>query len=132
MLPGNRVALRHGLSATQVHEELAREREEFVSASVADDGGPNDISTRRRSLHGYRGRLHVHIGQVSAALETFGVFDKRGRLRVTWIQQLANLIDRARGLDQTLGLERRAKHAPTSLAEALRAAPILGGDDADR
>jgi hypothetical protein len=53
-------------------------------------------------------------------------------LRVAWLQQLANLIDRARAIDSTLGLSRQARRLPRSIEEAIRDAPVLGGDDADR
>ncbi|MCC7178651.1 MAG: hypothetical protein IT177_09700, partial [Acidobacteria bacterium] len=113
--PGNRIAYRHGLRA-QVDAALADERRAFLNASLADDGGPGEVPTRRRSLHEYRARLHVHIGQLSGAIERHGVFDGRGRLRTAWLQRLDGLIDRARALDATLGLDRRAR-------------PIVGASD---
>lgn len=111
--PGNRVAYTHGLRA-QVDAALAEERRAFLDASLADDGGASEVPTRRRSLHEYRARLHVHIGQLSGAIERHGLFDGRGRLRTAWLQRLDGLIDRARSLDATLGLARRTRRITTA------------------
>lgn len=120
-LRGNRVAVRHGLRA-QIRDALAAERQDFEHASLIDDGGAEAIPTRRRSLHTYRARLHTHIHQLSDALEQYGLFDHRGHLRSAWLQRLEGLIDRARALDATLGLDRRAKRIPT-LDDVLKGAP---------
>lgn len=109
VLPGNRISLRHGLTAHDLSGELARQREAFEAASVSDDGGESEVPTRRRALHEYRARLHGHIGQLSNAIEAHGLFDRRGRLRAAWLQRLEGLIDRARGIDQVLGLGRQSK-----------------------
>ena len=121
-MPGNHVARTHGLYAQSVAEALAVERQAFESRSVTDDGGESEVSTRRRSLHTYRARLHMHIEQLSGALEQFGLFDRRGRLRAAWLQRLEGLVARAQSIDATLGLERRQRRVPT-LNE------ILDGDD---
>ena len=54
--------------------------------------------------------MHIHIEQLSGAIEGFGLFDKRGRLRTAWLQRLEGLIARAQAIDGTLGLlQRRTK-----------------------
>ena len=53
--------------------------------------------------------MHRHILQVSAALDTHGVFDRHGKLRLAWLSKLESLIREARALDQSLGLARRTK-----------------------
>lgn len=121
-MPGNRVARTHGLYAQSVAEALAVERQAFETQSVTDDGGESEVSTRRRSLHAYRAQLHTHIEQLSGAIEHFGLFDRRGRLRAAWLQRLEGLIARAQSIDATLGLERRQRRVPT-LNE------ILDGED---
>ena len=120
--PGNQVARRHGLYAESLAEALAENRRTFEQQSVVDDGGESEVATRRRSLHGYRARLHVHIEQLSGAIERFGLFDRRGRLRTAWLQRLEGLIARAQAIDTTLGLDRRQRKVPT-LDE------VLGGQD---
>jgi hypothetical protein len=106
---GHELSKTHGLYDRSAAHELAEHRRAYVEASIADDGGESETPTRRRSLHEYRGRLHVHIGQLSGAIEQHGLFDRRGRLRATWLQRLEGLIDRARAIDQTLGLSRRSR-----------------------
>ena len=106
---GNTVSRRHGLYASSLAEALAAEREAFLAQSLQDDGGAAEVPTRHRSLHIYRSRLHLHIEQLSGALEGFGLFDKRGRLRTAWLQRLEGLIARAQAIDGTLGLQRRTK-----------------------
>lgn len=112
-LPGHGALLSrtHGLS--EWREAAVAERAAFLSASIADDGGEAETPTRRRSLHAYRARLHVHIEQLSDAIERMGMFDKRGRLRALWLQRLEGLIAKAQDIDKTLGLARRAKKVPT-------------------
>lgn len=108
---GNATARKHGLHVSAVAEALAAERTAFVAASLADDGGEAECGVRRQALHAYRGRLHSHIGQLSDAIENHGLFDRRGRLRASWLQRLEGLVDRARGIDATLGLDRRQRRA---------------------
>ena len=107
-LPGHGGALsrRHGLYAA-LSGAIADERAEFLVASLTDDGG--EIPTRRRSLHEYRARLHVHVVQLSDALERHGLFDRRGRLRVSWLQRFEALVGRAQAIDAVLGLSRRSR-----------------------
>jgi hypothetical protein len=97
---------------------LQREIETFVNGSLVDEGDSSDVSTRRWALLEYRARLHRRIIQLDAALELRGIVDRRQKLRAAWLSALASLIERARQLDVTLGLARRAKPVPT-LAEYL-------------
>jgi hypothetical protein len=115
-LPGNLAAVRHALRTERLPKEfahLAAEVDEYVSASIADDGGDSEVPTRRRSLHEYRARIHRRVLQLDAAIEIRGLFDRRGKLRVAWLQQLQGLITTAKGIDTLLGLERRQKPART-------------------
>jgi len=118
-LPGNRASHRHGLYAQVGADLLASMREEFLAQSLRDDGGETEVPARRRSLHVYRARLHVHIEQLSDAIERMGLFDGRGRLRSLWLQRLEGLVARAQAIDATLGLARRTKRVQT-LAEVMR------------
>src|SRR5262249_52898139 len=82
------LARRHGLRAADLTPTHVEAREAFYGASVADDGGVSELSQRRLSLHAYRARLHCHVTSLSDAIERFGLFDKRGRLRALWLQRL--------------------------------------------
>lgn len=113
VVKGNQLSKRTGLYAATVDRLLEQERQAFLTASLADDGGDPDVPTRRRSLHAYRSRLHLHIAQVSGALERFGLFDGRGRLRATWLSKFESLVGTAIRLDTLLGLERRTKDTMT-------------------
>jgi hypothetical protein len=111
-LPGNFAASQHALRSDRLPPEfthLAAELAEFADASIADDGGVEAITARRRSLHTYRARIHRRVAQLDGAIELRGLFDKRGKLRVAWLQQLQGLIRTAQGLDSVLGLERRTR-----------------------
>ena len=111
-LPGNLAAVTHALRTDRLPPEFASlvaEVEDFVAAAIADDGGASEISHRRQSLHNYRARVHRRIAQLDTAIELRGLFDKRGKLRVAWLQQLQSLINTAKGIDSLLGLERRQK-----------------------
>jgi hypothetical protein len=60
-LPGNLAAVQHALRTDRLPAEfahLAEEVAEFVSASIADDGGIENVPHRRQSLHNYRARVH--------------------------------------------------------------------------
>ena len=126
-LPGNLAAVTHALRTDRLPPEfaqLAQELEDFMAASITDDGGASEVPARRRSLHEYRGRIHRRILQLDAAIELRGLFDKRGKLRVAWLQQLQSLINAAKGIDSLLGLERRQRPV-TSLAD------LMAADDTD-
>jgi hypothetical protein len=119
--PSNVAAVSHGLHARDLPPELAGLRDEvaaFLTGALVDEGDADDVPARRRALLEYRARLHRRILQLDSALEVRGLVDRRGKLRVAWLQQLAGLIERARGLDVTLGLARRQKRVPT-LADVL-------------
>jgi hypothetical protein len=114
-------AVRHGLRSDRLPPEFAYLREEvdaFMADCLSDEGDPANISCRRRAELEYRARLHRRIAQLDAAIELRGLFDKRGKLRVAWLQQLTSLISSARGIDAMLGLQRRQKRVPT-LAEVM-------------
>jgi len=111
-LPGNLAAVQHALRTDRLPPEfasLAAEIDDFMSASVTDDGGDSEVGTRRKSLHQYRARLHRRVLQLDAAIEVRGLFDKRGKLRVQWLAQLQALINTAKGIDSLLGLDRRSR-----------------------
>jgi hypothetical protein len=117
--PGNFAALAHSLRAVNLPPELAHlaaDVEDFVAGCLVDEGDAADVPTRRRALLTYRARVHRRILQVDSMLELRGLVDKRGKLRVAWLQQLAALIGVAKATDSLLGLQRRAKRVPT-LAE---------------
>lgn len=109
MLPGNAIALKTGLTSSAMAGELAASRRDFYEQALADDGGAEESTVRRRALLDYRARLHTHLTQLSDAIEQHGLFDRRGRLRAIWLQRLEGLVDRARAIDQTLGLSRRSR-----------------------
>lgn len=119
--PGNRLSVKHGLHASRLKAELTRARQEFYSQSTADDGGESEIGIRRRSQHQYRARIHVLLLAMAEALETHGLHDRRGKLRVSWLMQVQSLVDRAIRIDQALGLDRRAR--TVDLARALSGLP---------
>ncbi len=117
-LPGNPGPVRTGLKCAgdagwnvvpEVFAHLRAELAEFHIGAVTDEGGPDEVSTRKRALLEYRARLHRRIGQVDDALEAKGMLDRRGRLRTAWLQRLEGLINTAKALDSLLGLERRQK-----------------------
>lgn len=126
---GNMAAVKHALRTDRLPKEfaqLAQEVEDFMSASITDDGGDSEVPARRRSLHEYRARLHRRVLQIDGAIELLGLFDKRGKLRVAWLQQLQGLISAAKGIDTLLGLDRRQK--PTlGLKDVLRGHEDIDG-----
>jgi hypothetical protein len=110
--------LEHALRTDRLPPEfahLADEVQQFIEPSINDDGGRENVPHRRRSLHEYRARTHRRIVQLDAAIELRGLFDKRGKLRVQWLQQLQSLIATAKSVDSLLGLERRAKPVASPL-----------------
>ncbi len=113
-LRGNRAAVRTGLRAGlgNIGAALDDEVQNFLEDSLADDGGREQIPRRRFSQHQYRAALHRQIVHLNAALETHGLFDRRGKLRVAWLSKLEGLMREARAFDQSLGLTRREKPVP--------------------
>jgi hypothetical protein len=127
------VAVRSGLRADkaqlpEVFQALEAEVEAFLDESVTDDGGRDEIPTRRLSQHQYRAVLHRQILRLNAALEAHGLFDRRNKLRVLWLSKLEGLIREARALDQSLGLTRRQKRVANAL-ELLRTPDAPSADD---
>lgn len=123
---GNGAAISHGAYSRSLPPEFAHLRDEittFLQQAIADDGGESEISARRKTLLEYRARVHRRISQIDDALELHGLVDRRGKLRVTWLSQLASLIATAKSLDGLLGLQRRDRQVPT-LADYLDARSI--------
>ncbi len=111
-LPGTLAAVKNGLRAAVLPPEFAHLRADvdaFVDGCLVDEGDESDVSTRKRALLEYRARLHRRIVQLDAAIEVRGLLDRRGKLRVAWLQQLQSLITAAKGIDSLLGLQRRPK-----------------------
>lgn len=109
LLPGHTLTFQHGEDSARVLASLQAEVAAFVEGALVDEGDASEVSTRRRSQIEYRARLHRRIVQLDAALEQRGLFDKKGKLRVQWLQRLAGLIDTAKAIDSLLGLTRRPK-----------------------
>lgn len=130
-LKGNRESQKHGLFGARVSAALVAEREAFEAAALADDGGA-DVPVRRAARLQYRARLHVQIRALSDALEQFGLFDRRGRLRGQWLQRLEGLVTVATRLDATLGDERRARDITRLSAAEYAALQQPGADVAGR
>ena len=118
ILPGHTLTVKHGLFSDRDLANLQAEVTAFLLQSITDDGGESEVAIRRHALHEYRARLHRRIVQLDAAIETRGLFDPRGKLRVAWLGKLESLIAAARGIDNALGLDRRARQVP-SLAEVM-------------
>ena len=117
---GNEAAVRTGLRARPtIGAGLDDEVRKFLEDSLADDGGREQIPRRRFSQHQYRAVLHRQIGRLTAAVETHGLFDRRGKLRVAWLSKLESLMREARAFDQSLGLAHRPQ--PVSLDAYVRA-----------
>lgn len=81
----------------------------FLDGSIADEGGASEVPTRRKALHEYRARVHRRILVLDNWLELKGVVDQFGRLRTSFLTQLASLIATAVRIDRELGLARGAK-----------------------
>lgn len=96
---------------------IVAEVERFMGAQLVDEGGADaDLTARRGALVEYRGRIvHKNILKLAQAIEDRGLFDKRGKLRVAWLQQLGTLLDKAVRLDSLLGLTRRARRTQTPI-----------------
>lgn len=113
LMPGNTLPATHGLYSDRDLANLQAEVAAFLAQSVTDDGGVDELSRRRQSLHEYRARVHRRIKQLDSAIEARGLFDNRGKLRVSWLSKLETLIATARAIDNLLGLDRRAKPVHT-------------------
>lgn len=121
-LLGHALTVEHALNAVRLPPELEHLHQDlaaFEAGCVVDEGcAEADIPTRRRALLHDRARVERRIRQIDDALEIRGLIDRRGRLRVSWLQRLEGLIATAIRLDTLLGLERRAKRTQ-SLADVL-------------
>jgi len=113
--PGNLARVNHGFRMLDdsgklppEFQHLVADVSDFVAGCLVDEGDP-DVPTRRRALLDYRARLHRRILQVDALIEGRGIADRRGKLRLAWLQRLEGLIATAQRLDMALGLERRSK-----------------------
>jgi hypothetical protein len=102
---GNPGPVTHGLHSKRLRRVMAEERIAFEQASIAEDGGAQRMSERRKSLHRYRAALHVQLTNMQAAIETHGLYDTRGKLRAAWINAMLAMMSRAQSLDQALGLD---------------------------
>lgn len=122
---GNRASVRHSLHTENVPELARIAREQFLWQARADEA--DDPPTRRASLIEYRSVLHGQIALVANALERFGIFDRRGKLRALWLTKLESLIGAAVSIDRLLGLDRRQKDAldlsPAEWLERLSPSP---------
>jgi hypothetical protein len=110
--PGNLLAVTHALDAMELPEPLQHLRAEiaaYEAAELVDEGDPNDVPVRRRSLLHSRARVERRIRQLDDSLELLGLTDKNGRLRVAWLEQLQGLIATAIRLDSLLGLKRQPR-----------------------
>jgi hypothetical protein len=115
--PGHRENLTTGMHTERSPlglEHLQDQVDHFVRGCLIDEADPEDVPTRRMALIEYRARLHRRILQLDAALELRGLLDRRQKLRTQWLQQLGTLIEKARALDITLGLERRQRNVTES------------------
>jgi hypothetical protein len=119
VLKGNELSRRtnlHAAASTPELQAIEAAGRALVSQSIADAGGRSELIARELSDHEYRGLLHIRILKLASALDAHGEFDKRGRLRKSWIELLDRLITSAVGIDKTLGLKRRPRRVP-SVAE---------------
>ena len=122
---GNRVRVQHGLrSRTRALppelEHLAVLEREDYQQSISDDGGAENIIRRRQQTLENRARVQRRIRQIDYALDRFGAFDTKGRLRQQWINQLIALVNTATRIDIALGFERRARAVVPSPREWVR------------
>ena len=139
---GNRAAVMTALRAgranlPEVFRVLEDRTRKFLEGSIADDGGRAEMPTRRLAQHECRAVLQLQILRLNAALETHGLFDRRGRLRVVWLTKLESLMREARAFDASLGLARRPKQVSLNdyLAKTYRGGgsagnAATGSDDA--
>jgi hypothetical protein len=119
-------AYKHGLYS-DAHlppglEWLPAAVEHFRAGQLVDEGQAEaDVPARRRAALDNRTTVFKLTAKLTHALDERGMFDKRGKLRVAWLQVLMGLMDRAMRLDALLGLERRQK--PVGLEDWIRHAP---------
>ena len=75
---GNAAAAKTGLKLKRARlpetfDALEVEVQALLDGSLADDGGVDDIPTRRLSQHQYRATLHRQILRLNAALDAHGM-----------------------------------------------------------
>jgi hypothetical protein len=86
---------------------------EFLARAIGDEGEDSTIPARRMSLIVYRARIHQRILQIDAALERRGIVDRHGNLRERWLQRFESLVNTAKVIDSTLGLETGSRAGDT-------------------
>lgn len=111
--PNHTVSVKHALFSARDLAGLDDRIRTLTDESIADMGGPENVSTRARLLIENRLRLQRRIEQVDAALEVKGVMDGKGKLRAAWLQRLEGLIATAKAIDAQLGLQRQPKRMGT-------------------
>jgi hypothetical protein len=97
----------HGLR--KADQSLTDEGVALFEQSVTDAGGRDELTVRAVAQHRNRATVQSQIQKLSAALDTHGLFDRRGKLRVSWITKLVSLCNVALAIDRTLGLDRKAR-----------------------
>jgi hypothetical protein len=99
-------------------KELRADIDAIMQSYLVDEGERDliDVPVRRRQQLENRARVQRRITHLDAALELRGLVDKRGKLRAQWLTMLCSLIDRARALDQLLGLQRRERDSLDSMS----------------
>lgn len=112
-LKHNSMSRKHGIYSAATPIEFETDAAALFQQSVLDAGGKDELIARVLADHEYRAVVHVTIKKLSWALNHHGFFDRRGRLRTTWIARLESLINTAMALDKTLGLHRKARQVPT-------------------
>jgi hypothetical protein len=97
--------------------QLRADVDAIMRGYLVDEGERDliDVPVRRRQQLENRARVERRIRQLDEALELRGVLDRRGKLRQQWLTMLCSLIDRARALDQLLGLQRRERDSLDSM-----------------
>ena len=125
VLAGNPFTRTHALYAANAPELRAIEDagRRLLDQSLLDAGGRDELSAREVSTHENRALLQTKIWKLNLAFQQHGLFDRRGRLRLTWLKTFESLVTSAASLDRTLGLERRARRLPRSMSEALAQQP---------
>jgi hypothetical protein len=122
---GNRAALQHGARAFSDHgesaltPELREQMAEFRDALVADQGGEGELTALRAGYVRRLVELETMSRLFSEDLRRKGLFTERGHTRAAF-RAFLETIDRWDRIAQRLGIDRRAKPAPT-LADILAA-----------
>lgn len=115
--PGNAAAVTHGIHARAF--EAQAEVAGMLDRYVADEGGLSEVPARRLDLLQNRAKVQRAFDRLSDTLDRLGLFDRRGRLRVAWLQRLEGLAGMLVRHDAILGLDRRPKRIPT-IADLIR------------